>query len=125
MIRQGYRDLIEQYGKTRDSLPTMPVLLDSRSQRQQGFCGMAQAMNRCATRPYYVTEHGRLGRGPLDTKEGDCVCIFYSASTAFVLRPEDGSDVARLVGDAYLDGCVDLESMPSLGRGGDQLFRIR
>jgi hypothetical protein len=48
----------------------------------------------------------------------------YTTRNPFLLRYEDGSDVATLVGEAYLDGCMDLETMPSEGRGPDEWFTI-
>jgi hypothetical protein len=83
------------------------------------------AMNRCQKRPYFVTKHSRLGRGPLNMQIGDQICILYSGETPFALRYEDGSNVAKLIGDAYLDGCMDLATMPDEGRGPDQIFTIR
>jgi hypothetical protein len=55
---------------------------------------------------------------------GDQICILYSGDTPFVIRYDDGSNVAKLVGDAYLDGCMDLATMSDEGRGPDQIFTI-
>ena len=62
-------------------------------------------------RPFYTTKNGRIGRGAFNMKAGDAIC-------------EQGSDVWKLVGDAYLHGCMDLESMPKAGRGPDVKFTI-
>jgi hypothetical protein len=42
----------------------------------------------------------------------------------FILRYEQGSEVWKLVGDAYLHGCMNLDSMPEVGRGPDMEFTI-
>ena len=89
--------------------------------RAIGFC---RGIDRCRARPYFVTRHKRLGRGAMNMKVGDQICILYSARSPFILRYEDGSNVAKLIGDAYLDGCMNLETMPDEGRGPDRIFTI-
>ena len=71
-----------------------------------------------------MTKHGRLGRGATNTKVGDQICILYSARIPFILRYEDGSNAAKFIGDAYLDGYMNLETMPDEGRGPDQILTI-
>lgn len=41
-------------------------------------------------RSYFSTEGGRIGLGPLHTKRGDLVCIFYNGRTPYILRPKEG-----------------------------------
>ncbi|MCJ1247647.1 hypothetical protein MMC30_004862 [Trapelia coarctata] len=74
-------------------------------------------------RPFFATKNGRIGRGAAAMRAGDAVCVFYSAGPVFVLRPkDDGSN--ELVGDAYVHGCMDLESLPPSDRGPDREFVI-
>jgi hypothetical protein len=69
-------------------------------------------------RPFYTTENRRIGRGSYNMKPGDMLCIFYSARPVFILRSDPGSQEAvKLVGDAYLHGCMELESTSDIGRG--------
>ena len=75
-------------------------------------------------RPYFFTEQGRVGRGCPGDRAGDVLVALCTAPDVFVLRYEDGSDVARIIGDAYLDGCMDLDTMPSKGRGPDEWFML-
>jgi len=75
-------------------------------------------------RPFYTTKNGRIGRGAFNMREGDAVCVFYQAGPVFILRHEQGSGVWKLIGDAYLHGCMDLDSMPEAGRGSDTTFII-
>jgi hypothetical protein len=75
-------------------------------------------------RPFYTTKHGRIGRGAFNMRAGDEICVFYQAGPVFILRHEQGSDVWKLVGDAYLHGCMDFDSMPEAGRGPDVTFII-
>jgi hypothetical protein len=75
-------------------------------------------------RPFYTTENGRIGRGAFDMRAGDAICVFYQAGPAFILRYEQGSNIWKLVGDAYLHGCMDLDRMPGEGRGADMKFTI-
>jgi hypothetical protein len=75
-------------------------------------------------RTYFFTEQGRVGRGCPGDRAGDILVALYTAPELFVLRYEDGSDVARLIGEAYLDGCIDLDTMPSEGRGPEEWFTL-
>ncbi len=76
------------------------------------------------TRSYFFTENGRVGRGCHQDQSGDFLVVLYSAAVPFILRYDEGSNVATLIGDAYLYGCMDLDSMPFEGRGPDEWFTI-
>jgi hypothetical protein len=75
-------------------------------------------------RTYIFTEQGRVGRGCTGDRTGDILVVLYTAPALFVLRYEEGSNVATLIGEAYLEGCMDLDTMPSEGRGPDEWFII-
>ena len=75
-----------------------------------------------ANRSFYSTMHGRIGRGAAHMRAGDIICVFHGAGPVFVLRRKDDDDVYELVGDAYLHGCMDLESLPPGLRDQDQEF---
>ena len=124
IVTQAYRDMLEMLNAVKlGSVYTGPAANPGPRQRAVDAFYL-EAINRCAKRPYFVTKNGRLGRGPLNMRAGDQICVLYSGYTPFVLRYEDGSDVAKLIGDAYLGGCMDLETMPDEGRGPDQIFTI-
>ena len=72
-------------------------------------------------RPFYLTTHGRIGRGAANMRAGDAICVFHGAGPVFVLRRKD-DDVYELVGDAYLHGCMNLESLPLGFQNQDQEF---
>lgn len=73
-------------------------------------------------RKFFSTVHGRVGLGPPDVLSGDVICVFESAHPVFVLRCTSDSGVARLIGDAYVHGLMDLGLMPNQGREPDELF---
>ena len=75
-------------------------------------------------RRFFITENGRVGIGNGSVKEGDHICVFYSAGPLYLLRYVDADASAELVGDAYVDGLMDLEKMPSDTRGEDEVFTI-
>ena len=83
-----------------------------------------QALSMQALRRFFVTEAGRVGLGPGGVKEGDHVCVFYSGGPLYLLRYVEGDAPAELVGDAYVDGLMELENMPSDTRGEDEVFAI-
>ena len=83
-----------------------------------------QALNMQAFRRFFVTEAGRVGLGPRGVEKGDHVCVFYSGGLLYLLRYVDADAPAELVGDAYVDGLMELENMPSDTRGEDKLPAI-
>ena len=84
-----------------------------------------QALAAQAFRRFFVTEAGRVGLGNGNIRKGDLVCVFYSAGPLYLLRYVDGPNVpAELVGDAYVDGLMELDKMPGDTRGGDESFVI-
>ena len=82
------------------------------------------ALGMQAFRRFFVTESGRVGLGPPSVEKGDHVCVFYSAGPVYLLRYADADASAELVGDAYVDGLMDLENMPIDTRGEDEVFVI-
>jgi len=75
-------------------------------------------LNWWSERPFYTTENGRIGRGSHNMKPGDMLCVFYLARPIFILRSDPRSEEAlKLVGDAYLHECMELESTSDAGRG--------
>lgn len=83
-----------------------------------------KALGMQAFRRFFVTEAGRVGFGPGSVKKGDHVCVFYSAGPLYLLRYVDPDGPAELVGDAYVDGLMELENMPGDTRVEDELFAI-
>ena len=83
------------------------------------------ALGMQAFRRFFITESGRVGIGPGSVEKGDHVCVFYSAGPLYLLRYVDADASAELIGDAYVDGLMDLENMPGDTRGEDEVFAIR
>ena len=75
-------------------------------------------------RRFFITENGRVGIGNGRVEKGDHVCVFYSARPLFLLRYVDADASAELIGDAYVDGLMNLENMPGDTRGEDEVFAI-
>ena len=74
-----------------------------------------------------------VGLGPQNTRVGDQVCILYGCSVPVVLRKETGLEMAgkdtwRLVGEAYVHGIMDGETISRLSaaelRSAEQDFVI-
>lgn len=75
-------------------------------------------------RPFYTTNEGRIGRGAFNMQTGDAIAILYNAGPVFILRSEGERQDWNLVGDGYLHGCMDLDSMPEKGREADEVITI-
>ncbi|MCJ1448706.1 MAG: hypothetical protein MMC23_009223 [Stictis urceolatum] len=73
---------------------------------------------------FFNTEGGRLGLGPGSIRSGDVVCVFYSAAPLFTLRFDPLNGKATLIGCTYIDGLMDLDTMPEEVRGADEMFCI-
>ncbi|KAL8837899.1 MAG: hypothetical protein Q9176_005375 [Flavoplaca citrina] len=84
----------------------------------------ALAMQQQAPRKLFNTKGGRLGLGPRTIRSGDVVCVFYSAGPLFALRFDEDRENSRLVGDVYMYGLMDLETIPDNIRGADESFYI-
>ena len=82
------------------------------------------ALGMQAFRRFFVTEAGRVGLGHGSVKKGDHVCVFYPAGPLYLLRYVDPDGPAELVGDAYVDGLMNLEDMPGDTHGDDEIFEI-
>lgn len=70
-------------------------------------------------RSVFVTCHGFIGVGPIDTKAGDKVAILLGADVPFILREESGGEDHRywkLVGDCYVHGIMGGEVVEYLRR---------
>jgi len=119
-VRNAYKDskaYLAQSGTT-------ATHISAEDERQQLAQQYITQLGWWQERPFYTTKNGRIGRGAFNMQAGDAICVFYRAGPVFILRYEQGSEVWKLVGDAYLHGCMDLESTPKAGRGPDVKFTI-
>jgi hypothetical protein len=73
---------------------------------------VALTMNR---RRLIITANKLVGLGPWNAREGDLVCILLGCRYPVVLRRT--ADGYTLVGEAYVDGCMNGEGVEGLKRG--------
>jgi hypothetical protein len=71
-----------------------------------------------------VLDGERVGRGSVLEKVGDVLVMLHTAPLPYILRYEEEGSVAQLVGEAYLDGCMDVRALSVKGRGPDEWFTI-
>ena len=64
---------------------------------------------------FFKTRKNRIGMGPSRIRIGDRVVALYSAGPLFVLRDEPDEGCMKLVGDAYVYGCMSLQTMRDAG----------
>jgi hypothetical protein len=122
-VRNAYEDS-KAYLTQSDTSTTAATHTSTDDERQQLMKQYITQLGWWQERPFYTTKNGRIGRGAFNMQADDAICVFYRAGPLFILRHEQGSGVWKLVGDAYLHGCMDLESMPEVGRGPDVKFTI-
>ncbi|KAG5801810.1 hypothetical protein H9Q74_014141 [Fusarium xylarioides] len=83
-------------------------------------------VQRSQGRSFFSTRDGRLGRGPAGLQQGDMICCFYGAGPLFILRSTlQDNGVTQLVGDAYIFGCMDFDSLDKSDEIENEVFIIR
>lgn len=60
----------------------------------------------CTYRRAIVTESGHVGLGPMAVEPGDVVCILRDAVMPMILRPVDGGNSFKVVGESYIHGIM-------------------
>jgi len=122
-VRNAYEDS-KAYLSKNDTSATVAAHSSADDERQQLTQQYITQLGWWQERPFYTTRNGRIGRGSFSMRSGDAVVVFYQAGPVFILRREQTGDVWKLVGDAYLHGCMDLDRMPDRGREADMIFTI-
>ena len=65
---------------------------------------------------YFFTDRGQVGRGLTAERPGDVLVALATAPTAFLLRYENKSKVATLIGEVYLEDFKDFETLRAEGK---------
>jgi hypothetical protein len=55
-------------------------------------------------RSFFVTKRGYIGIGPDTMEPGDMMCTLFGSTVPFILRPVEGSEKFRLIGESYVHG---------------------
>lgn len=123
---QSYLNAGRWWAALREQDPQSTELLSERlgltREAQISMLTFMSALVSYQDRKFFSTVHGRVGLGPPDVLPSDVICVFESAYPVFVLRYAPDSSVARLIGDAYVHGLMDLSLMPSQGREPNEVF---
>ncbi|KAM0463716.1 hypothetical protein ACHAO4_000438 [Trichoderma viride] len=93
--------------------------------------GDAQKWSRAATgastnRRFARTSRGYYVMGPQAMEKGDIICVLFGGKMPFCLRPCLGSQYYLLVGECYLHGFMNGESVDMLEGGGfcESVFEV-
>ena len=62
----------------------------------------------CARRHFFITEKGRFGLGPSETRSTQRVCVLLGSDVPFLLQ-EIGANEFLFKGQAYVDGIMDYK----------------
>ncbi|XPS80938.1 hypothetical protein M3J09_012882 [Ascochyta lentis] len=116
-MEAGYMLAKKMYGWSRDDPPPQlgsawlemagPELLDGDSPYS---CFMYQVEGMSRTRPF-LSKNGYVGLCPQDTASGDKIVIFAGAKVPYVVRSNPDNNTSTLVGEAYVHGIMDGESV--------------
>jgi hypothetical protein len=55
---------------------------------------------------FFVSTHGWMGTGPINTQVGDMICILYGARTPTILRKNKDDHTYQLIGETYVHGLM-------------------
>ncbi|CAH0044919.1 unnamed protein product [Clonostachys solani] len=72
---------------------------------------------------FCVTESGRFGQVPLNSKLGDRICVLVGGEVPFAVRPT-GNGTYTLIGECYIDGIMDGEALQEAASRGMPLETI-
>ena len=103
--KELYFGLKEWWRSRRDNLPRV------NAGPNVPFSQYKDQLDTCRQMKFYKTRKNRVGMGPTDVRIGDRVVVLYSANSLFILRDEPNKDHKKLVGGAYVYGCMDLQTM--------------
>jgi hypothetical protein len=115
-IRQGKRKPRLSEEKIRiihESLKNMDMsLIDAQTILAAGLSDYFEQIRSVARgrRPLLASD-GYLGIGPHETEQGDLVFILLGADTPYILRRQGEDGTLRLIGEAYVHGVMDGETM--------------
>lgn len=71
-----------------------------------------------------VSRNGRIGMVAEKAIKGDLVCVLVGCSVPVLLRESEHGDSVTLIGECFLDGCMDGSGLE--GRGLlERTFHIR
>lgn len=101
--------------------------LSGETRRLLGQC--CEVIERNTGRTFFSTVDGHLGLGPPHMEPGDIVCVLYGSRPLHVLRfmktQSSGADYATYIGDAYVDGLMELDELEGSLKEPDEVFRMR
>jgi Heterokaryon incompatibility protein (HET) len=84
--------------------------------------------NACCGRSFFSTRGGRIGIGPLHTKPGDLVCIFYNGYLPFIIRLITGNGTEKsynFIGESYVDGLMYGEAFKHVYDYPERFFSLK
>lgn len=64
-----------------------------------------------------VSRDGRVGMATERARKGDLICVLFGCSVPVLLRQADDGHGFRLVGECYLDGCMNGSAVEQPGLG--------
>jgi hypothetical protein len=110
-----------QIGDGIESLLRLDRLLSSQSAESSGTdlstAVIGRTASRSASKRLFVTQNGRLGNDPLAEQPGDVIILPLGGQLPLVIRP-CGSKYG-LVGECYLHGFIDGESLIAARKSSD------
>jgi hypothetical protein len=71
----------------------------------------SSTLNKCYGRRMIRTDQGYIGLAPRETKVGDRICLLQGIEYPFTIRQKSGSDEYLLIGESYLHGFMDGETV--------------
>ena len=117
-LREDYLNLKQSWFELSQSLPSkLPTFAAKQSEMRY-----QKAIDLQNSRTLFNTNGGWVGLGPDAFRLGHVIPVFYSTAPTLALRFDQTSEKASLIGDAFVNGLMDLNTLPVGTRGTDDWF---
>ena len=104
-LKRRFRGFIDEITAHKESDSITKTLLLDRARLAARVIGELQ---HCEKAAYFTTVKGKVGIGPVGTKPGDTVAVFFGGGLVYVLRERTEEQTFGFIGSAFIHGLMEL-----------------
>ena len=113
-----FEDVVWQYHHDRDTPAPTQVLPHQDEYYQDTFYGRFVDVVRRMSMRLMASQNGRVGMVPKAAMKGDLICLLFGCSVPMLLRKAQNGVQYTVVGECYVDGCMDGEAVEQREKAG-------